>query len=128
MAVEDFGAAKAGLKVEIVSADHQNKPDVGSNIARQWYDTDKVDVPEERKFVGLDAYQKAIDADVDLVIMATPPGFRPRARPCRRAAAPARTPRGLSGVRRPRPCRGGTGVAARARAASRVVAARSRVR
>jgi branched-chain amino acid transport system substrate-binding protein len=44
MAVEDFGAAKKGLKVEIVSADHQNKPDVGSQIARQWYDTDKVDV------------------------------------------------------------------------------------
>jgi hypothetical protein len=32
------------VKVEIVSADHQNKPDVGSAIARQWYDTDKVDV------------------------------------------------------------------------------------
>ena len=32
------------LKVEVVSADHQNKPDVGSNIARQWYDVDKVDV------------------------------------------------------------------------------------
>src|SRR3954469_9888483 len=43
MAVEDFGAAKKGLKVEIVSADHQNKPDVGSGIARQWYDVDKVD-------------------------------------------------------------------------------------
>jgi branched-chain amino acid transport system substrate-binding protein len=44
MAVEDFGAAKKGMKVEIVSADHQNKADVGSQIARQWYDVDKVDV------------------------------------------------------------------------------------
>ncbi|HTX54225.1 MAG TPA: ABC transporter substrate-binding protein [Candidatus Baltobacteraceae bacterium] len=44
MAVEDFGAAAKGLKVEIVSADHQNKPDVGSNVARQWFDVDKVDV------------------------------------------------------------------------------------
>jgi branched-chain amino acid transport system substrate-binding protein len=44
MAVEDFGAAQKGLKVEIVSADHQNKPDVGSNIVRQWIDVDKVDV------------------------------------------------------------------------------------
>jgi branched-chain amino acid transport system substrate-binding protein len=44
MAVEDFGAAQKGLKVEIVAADHQNKPDVGSNIARQWIDVDKVDV------------------------------------------------------------------------------------
>jgi branched-chain amino acid transport system substrate-binding protein len=44
MAVEDFGADKKGMKVEIVSADHQNKPDVGSSIARQWLDVDKVDV------------------------------------------------------------------------------------
>jgi branched-chain amino acid transport system substrate-binding protein len=44
MAVEDFGAAKKGMKVEIVSGDHLNKPDVGSAIARQWYDVDKVDV------------------------------------------------------------------------------------
>jgi len=44
MAVEDFGAAKRGMKVEVLSADHQNKPDVGSAIARQWYDVDKVDV------------------------------------------------------------------------------------
>ncbi|HYB72957.1 MAG TPA: ABC transporter substrate-binding protein [Candidatus Sulfotelmatobacter sp.] len=44
MAVEDFGAAAKGLKVEVLSADHQNKPDVGSSIARQWYDVDKVDL------------------------------------------------------------------------------------
>jgi len=45
MAVEDYlKATKSTLKVEVVSADHQNKPDVGSNIARQWYDTDKVDM------------------------------------------------------------------------------------
>jgi branched-chain amino acid transport system substrate-binding protein len=44
MAVEDFGAAAKGMKVEIVFADHQNKPDVGSKIAREWYDVEKVDV------------------------------------------------------------------------------------
>jgi branched-chain amino acid transport system substrate-binding protein len=43
MAVEDFGAEKKGLKVEIISADHQNKPDIGSTVARQWLDVDKVD-------------------------------------------------------------------------------------
>ena len=43
MAAEDFGTDK-GITVEVVSADHQNKPDVGSNIARQWYDTENVDV------------------------------------------------------------------------------------
>ncbi|HEY2967729.1 MAG TPA: ABC transporter substrate-binding protein [Casimicrobiaceae bacterium] len=44
MAAEDFGAAAKGIKVEIISADHQNKPDVGSAVARQWFDTDKVDL------------------------------------------------------------------------------------
>ena len=45
MAVEDYiKLTKSTLKVEIVGADHQNKPDVGSNVARQWFDTDKVDM------------------------------------------------------------------------------------
>jgi branched-chain amino acid transport system substrate-binding protein len=44
MAVEDFGAEKKGMKVEIVGADHQNKPDIGSNVVRTWIDVDKVDV------------------------------------------------------------------------------------
>ena len=39
---------------------------------------DKMDVPEERRFVGFDAYQTVIASDVDLVILATPPHFRPR--------------------------------------------------
>jgi predicted dehydrogenase len=39
---------------------------------------DKVDVPEDRQFVGIDAYQRVLEADVDLVILATPPGFRPQ--------------------------------------------------
>jgi branched-chain amino acid transport system substrate-binding protein len=43
MAVQDFNPAAHGMTVDIVSADHQNKPDVGSNIARQWYDVDHVD-------------------------------------------------------------------------------------
>src|SRR6185295_8715931 len=44
MAVEDFGAAAKGLKVEVITADHQNKADVGSAVARQWIDVDKVDM------------------------------------------------------------------------------------
>jgi branched-chain amino acid transport system substrate-binding protein len=43
MAIEDFDAAKKGINVTVVSADHQNKPDIASNIARQWYDQDGVD-------------------------------------------------------------------------------------
>src|ERR1700691_4567834 len=44
LAVADFGAAAKGIKVEIVSGDHQNKPDVGSGLASSWFDVDKVDV------------------------------------------------------------------------------------
>jgi branched-chain amino acid transport system substrate-binding protein len=43
MAVEDFGGKVQGAPIEIVDADHQNKPDIASNIARQWYDTEQVD-------------------------------------------------------------------------------------
>ena len=44
MAIEDFKAKDKGLTVEVVFADHQNKPDVGSQIVRKWYDSDGVDV------------------------------------------------------------------------------------
>src|SRR4051794_5856081 len=43
MAVQDFGGKVLGVPVEIVNADHQNKPDVASSLARQWYDVEKVD-------------------------------------------------------------------------------------
>ncbi len=44
MAVEDSGLAAKGWKIDVISGDHQNKPDVGTAIARQWFDVDKVDV------------------------------------------------------------------------------------
>ncbi|GGC54415.1 ABC transporter substrate-binding protein [Chelatococcus reniformis] len=44
MAVEDAKVADKGIKVEVLAGDHQNKPDVGSSIARQWIDQDGVDV------------------------------------------------------------------------------------
>jgi branched-chain amino acid transport system substrate-binding protein len=43
MAVADYGGKVKGKPVEVISADHQNKPDVGVNIARNWYDNEKVD-------------------------------------------------------------------------------------
>src|SRR5688572_9875686 len=43
MAIEDFKAKEKGLNVEVVFADHQNKPDVGSQVARRWYDAEGVD-------------------------------------------------------------------------------------
>jgi branched-chain amino acid transport system substrate-binding protein len=42
-AVEDFGASAKGMNVEIISADHLNKPDIGLNIARRWFDVERVD-------------------------------------------------------------------------------------
>src|ERR1700734_3192641 len=44
LAVQDFDPAAHGLKVDIVSADMQNKPDIGANIARQWFDVDHVNM------------------------------------------------------------------------------------
>ena len=44
MAVEDSGLAAKGWKIEVISADHQNKPDIAVNTARQWIDVDKVDI------------------------------------------------------------------------------------
>ena len=44
MAVEDSGLTGKGWKIDIISGDHQNKPDIGTAIARQWFDVDKVDV------------------------------------------------------------------------------------
>jgi branched-chain amino acid transport system substrate-binding protein len=43
MAVEDYGGKAAGQKVEVLSADHQNKPDVGASVARRWLDVEGVD-------------------------------------------------------------------------------------
>jgi branched-chain amino acid transport system substrate-binding protein len=44
MAVEDSGMAAKGWKIDVISADHQNKPDIATNIARQWIDVEKVDI------------------------------------------------------------------------------------
>src|SRR5260370_29719094 len=46
MAAEDAGQV-LGQPVQVISGDHQNKPDIGSNIARQWYDTEGVDVSSD---------------------------------------------------------------------------------
>jgi len=44
MAVEDSGLPAKGWKIDVISADHQNKPDIATNIARQWADVEKVDI------------------------------------------------------------------------------------
>ncbi len=47
MAIEDFGGTVLGQKIELVDADHQNKPDLGVSIARRWYDVEGVDMITE---------------------------------------------------------------------------------
>jgi branched-chain amino acid transport system substrate-binding protein len=44
MAIEDSGLAAKGWKIDLISADHQNKPDIATTIARQWIDVEKVDI------------------------------------------------------------------------------------
>jgi branched-chain amino acid transport system substrate-binding protein len=44
LAIQDFDPAAHGMNVDLVVADHQNKPDVGASIARQWFDVDHVDM------------------------------------------------------------------------------------
>src|SRR5246127_4672585 len=47
MAIEDFGGTVLGQKIEMITADHQNKPDLAASIARRWYDVEKVDMITE---------------------------------------------------------------------------------
>jgi branched-chain amino acid transport system substrate-binding protein len=47
MAIEDFGGEVLGQKIELVTADHQNKPDLAASIARRWYDVENVDMITE---------------------------------------------------------------------------------
>src|SRR6202020_1934688 len=44
MAIEDSGLTAKGWKIDVISGDHQNKPDIGTAIARQWFDVEKVDI------------------------------------------------------------------------------------
>jgi len=74
MAVADSGIEKRGIKVEFVSADHQNKPDVGSNVARQWYDVDKVDVIVDVPNSGVALAVNQITRDKNKVFLASGPG------------------------------------------------------
>jgi len=74
LAVEDSGIEKRGYKVEIVSADHQNKPDVGSAVARQWYDTEKVDVIVDVPNSGVALAVNQITKDKGKAFLAVGPG------------------------------------------------------
>jgi branched-chain amino acid transport system substrate-binding protein len=74
MAVEDFGGKAAGMPVEVVSADHQNKADIGLAIARKWYDTEGVDTITEVVSSGVALAVQQLTREKDKVFLATGPG------------------------------------------------------
>jgi branched-chain amino acid transport system substrate-binding protein len=74
MAVEDSGIEKKGYKVEIVSADHQNKADVGSAIARRWYDQEHVDVIVDVPNSGVALAVSQITKEKGKAFLASGPG------------------------------------------------------
>jgi branched-chain amino acid transport system substrate-binding protein len=74
LAVEDFGAMAKGMKVEIISADHQNKPDVGSSIASFWLDVDRVDLIVEGTSSGVALAVSEIARQKNRLFVASGPG------------------------------------------------------
>lgn len=73
MAIKDFGGKVRGMPIELVSADHQNKPDIGSAIARRWIDSEKVDVIVDlvNSAVGLAVMQVAKQKDKAVLMSGT---------------------------------------------------------
>jgi branched-chain amino acid transport system substrate-binding protein len=74
MAVEDYGGKVAGMPIEVISADHQNKVDAGLGIARRWYDTEGVDAITEVVASGVALAVQGLTKEKDKVFLATGPG------------------------------------------------------
>jgi branched-chain amino acid transport system substrate-binding protein len=74
MAVEDFGGKIGNTPIEVIFADHQNKPDVGSGIARQWYDADGVDVIVDVPTSSVALAVSGITKDKNKVFLGSGPG------------------------------------------------------
>ena len=78
MAIEDFGGSVLGRQIELVSADHQNKPDLASAIARRWYDAEGVDMITDlnNSSVALAVQQVAADKKkIDIVVGSSTPAL-----------------------------------------------------
>lgn len=71
MAVEDFGGEVLGNKIEIVSGDHLNKPDVGALIARQWFDEENVDLIIDLTSSAVAFAVQKLGVDKDRIVIAT---------------------------------------------------------
>src|SRR5258708_1245827 len=74
MAVQDFGGKVLGKPIEVVAADHQNKPDIGANIARQWYDQEQVDAIVDVPTSSVALAIQEISRDKDRVFLMSGPG------------------------------------------------------
>ncbi len=74
MAVEDYGGKVAGMPIEVISADHQNKADIGLALARKWYDTEGVDAITEVVSSGVALAVQQLSREKDKVFLATGPG------------------------------------------------------
>ena len=75
-AIRDCLGADKGVKVIAVADAFEDRAKGAAGSLRKEF-PDRVDIPADRVFAGLDAYLKAIDAGVDMIVTATPPGFRP---------------------------------------------------
>lgn len=74
MAVADFGGTVNGAPIEVLAADHQNKADIGSSIARRWFDTEKVDMITELGSSAVAAAAQELARQNDKVVMITGAG------------------------------------------------------
>jgi branched-chain amino acid transport system substrate-binding protein len=78
MAIEDFGGSVLGQKIELVSADHQNKVDVATAIARRWYDVEGVDVITDLTLSSVALAVQQIAAEkkkIDIVVASSTPAL-----------------------------------------------------
>src|SRR3981189_2600125 len=69
MAVEDSGLAAKGWKIDVLSGDHQNKPDIGVNISRQWIDNEKVDAIADTPNSGVALAVNNLVKDKNIVLL-----------------------------------------------------------
>lgn len=74
MAAEDFGGTVNGVPIEIVSADHQNKTDIGGTVAREWFDADGVDAVTEVVSSAVALAVQELARDKKKILLATGPG------------------------------------------------------
>ena len=71
MAVEDFGGKMFGKNIEVVSADHQNKPDIAKNVTQQWFDRDQVDATFENLNSGVALAVQALGKEKNKITVVT---------------------------------------------------------